>query len=109
MHHDDMEQQELIDGRPVLRGIELRYFLTLTLRAAHGPLMVARLIRSIEEAGFAIEGRPSKTVSDALRWEIRRGRVERVARATYWFRAAPRPTIHRMQKRIRERTQRRIV
>lgn len=104
-----MENHDLHDGSPVLRGIELRYFLTLTLEDARHAMTVAGLIRSVRDSGFAIEGRPSKTVSDALRWEIRRGRVERVARATYRFRLAPRSTLHRMHARIEQRSQRRIV
>ena len=33
------------------------------------------LVRFIDHAGFPIEGRASKVISDALRWEARRGRA----------------------------------
>lgn len=89
-------------GRMELSGIDLRYLLTLILRGAGRPLTVAELIRAVERAGFAVHGRPSKTISDALRWEIARGRVERLGRGVYGFAHAPRPTLHRMRRRIDE-------
>src|SRR5688500_15374352 len=59
-----------------LRGIELRYALTMYL-AQHGPHTVAELIEALTHQGFRILGRPSKAVSDALRWEIAHDRVRR--------------------------------
>jgi hypothetical protein len=61
------------------RGIELRYALTLHL-AQQGPATIAELIDALTYHGFSVGGRPSKAVSDALRWEIGRGRVNRLAR-----------------------------
>lgn len=49
-----------------LRGLELRYALTLFL-FQHGPKTVAELIEALEYQGFDIPGRTSKVVSDALR------------------------------------------
>lgn len=46
-------------------------------------MTVRELLAALEAADLRIGGRPSKTVSDALRWEIRRGRVRRAARSTY--------------------------
>ena len=43
---------------------------------------------------------PSKAVSDALRWEVRRGRVVKVARATYRATDWPRTTTHRIRTRV---------
>jgi hypothetical protein len=54
----------------VLRGTELRYVLTRYLQL-NGPTTVAGLIAALDEWGFAVAGRPSKAISDALRWERR--------------------------------------
>jgi hypothetical protein len=62
-----------------VRGIELRYVLAMYL-AQHGPMTIYKLIDALEHQNFAIPGRPSKAVSDALRWEVRRGRVCRLRR-----------------------------
>ena len=57
-----------METRHQLKGIELRYALTMYL-LQHGPTTVDELIKSLEWQGFEIGGRPSKHVSDALRWE----------------------------------------
>ena len=71
-----------MNTRPGLRGIDLRYALT-TYLFQHGPAAVADLIDGLNRQGFTIAGRASKSVSDALRREIQRGRVRRYARALY--------------------------
>ena len=50
--------------------------------------------------GFAIGGRASKQVSDALRWERRRGRVRRIARGLYGPGYVPRATEYRIHQRV---------
>jgi len=60
--------------------------------ANQGPATVGELIDAVKHQGFSFRGRPSKAVSDALRWEIERGRVHRLRRG--WgspptFRARP--------------------
>lgn len=72
--------------RKVLQGIELRYMLTVNLDI-HGEASIFALIEQLYYQGFSIPGRPSKTVSDALRWEMRRGRVRRLRRGVYGPRA----------------------
>ena len=62
-----------------VRGIELRYLLTTHL-FDHGPATVEELVEALTYQGFDIGGRASKSVSDALRWEIGRGRAIRVRR-----------------------------
>jgi hypothetical protein len=62
-----------------LQGIELRYVLALHL-AVHGPATITELIEALSWHGFCVRGRPSKAVSDALRWEIGRGRARRLHR-----------------------------
>lgn len=82
-----------------LHGIELRYVLTMQL-AVHGPATVTELIDALKWHGFCVRGRPSKAISDALRWEIERGRVRRLARGRYGPRYMPRGTEHRIHQRV---------
>ena len=89
---NDMPQLEL-------RGITLRYALTQYL-AQHGPQTIPELIDALEHQGFSIPGRPSKTVSDALRWEAKHGRVMRMRRGRYKFWDMPRSTEHRVYTRV---------
>jgi hypothetical protein len=96
--------------RKVLAGIELRYVVTMNL-AVHGPATVVEIIELLEYQGFVIAGRASKTVSDALRWEMRRGRVRRIRRGKYGAGQMPRSTEHYIHKRaiaLREEADRRI-
>ena len=83
----------------VLRGSELRYALVRLVELI-GPATVPELIAGLEHWGFAVDGRPSKTVSDALRWERRRGRVSRRGRGLYNAGEMPRGTEHRIIRRV---------
>jgi hypothetical protein len=60
-----------------LRGIELRYALTMHL-SSHRPTSIAELADAPAWHGFAVAGRASKSISDALRWEMGYGRVRRL-------------------------------
>jgi hypothetical protein len=82
-----------------LRGIELRYVLTMNL-FHHGHATIAELVDALTEHGFEVDGRPSKCVSDALRWEIRRGRVRRFGRGLYGPGSMPRSTEYRIHQRV---------
>jgi hypothetical protein len=88
-----------VDTRHELQGIELRYALTMYL-LQHGPTTVGELIEAMEWQGFAIGGRASKQVSDALRWERRRGRVRRLERGLYGPGHVPRATEYRIHQRV---------
>jgi len=81
-----------------LRGIELRYVLTMHL-FRNGHASVAELVHALTAHGFDVDGRPSKLVSDALRWEVRRGRVRRFDRGVYGPGSMPRGTEHRIRER----------
>ena len=83
----------------LLRGIELRYVLTMHL-ALHGPSTIAEMVDALEWHGFCVRGRVSKAVSDALRWELERGRVRRLGRGRYGPRYIPRSTEHRIHQRV---------
>jgi hypothetical protein len=87
-----------MNGPIVLKGIELRYLLTTNL-AVHGPAHVYEMIELLEYQGFVVAGRPAKTVSDALRWEMRRGRVRRLRRGQYGPGEMPRSTEYHIHKR----------
>jgi len=84
----------------VLTGYLLRSFLLLTLRQAGSVLAVADLVAGLEREGYVTRGRPSKAVSDALRWEVARGRVRRLARGVYVVGHLPRQTAWRMRRRL---------
>ncbi|MDF2830357.1 MAG: hypothetical protein K0R01_3640 [Mycobacterium sp.] len=84
-----------------LHGIELRYVLTNYL-ALHGDCTVAELAKALHRLGFGFPGRPSKAISDALRWEVRLGRVQRRGRALYGPGYTPRATEWRIERRVAE-------
>ena len=65
-----------------------------------GPRTVAQLASEVEREGFALSGRPSKTISDALRWEIEHGRVVRLGRASYGPGTMPRQTRRWIEQRV---------
>jgi hypothetical protein len=82
-----------------LRGIELRYALTMHL-ASHGPASVTELADALGWHGFVVAGRASKSISDALRWEMGYGRVRRLRRGLYGPGWMPRGTEHRIYRRV---------
>jgi hypothetical protein len=90
---------------PVLRRTELRYVLTKYL-AVHGESTVDEMVRALERNGFAVVGRPSKVVSDALRAELERGRVYRTGRGLYRLGYLPRGTAWRIDRRVAELVER---
>ncbi len=79
-----------------LWGRGLRFVLVDLLRR-HEELTVAEMVAAVEQAGYPVEGRLSKVISDSLRWELARGRVTRVRRGVYRYRSAPRATIRRIK------------
>ncbi|HEU0190391.1 MAG TPA: hypothetical protein VFR17_03840 [Mycobacterium sp.] len=85
--------------RRCLRGIELRYVLTMQL-FQHGTATIAELIEALAHHGFCVNGRASKAISDALRWERRYGRVYRRGRALYGPAQMPRATEYRIHQRV---------
>jgi hypothetical protein len=58
-----------MDDTMQLRGIELRYVVTMHL-LKHGPASISELAEAVAWQGFAVAGRASKSISDALRWEM---------------------------------------
>jgi len=98
--------QRQLDVRPIwhpaamnLNGIELRYVLTMHL-AHNGRATIAEMVDALFAQGFCVPGRPSKVVSDALRWEVARDRARRLGRALYGPGYIPRGTEHRIHQRV---------
>jgi hypothetical protein len=52
---------------------------------------------TVAAQGYRLPGRASKTISDALRWEVRRGRVVRLGRGRYCYATAPASTARRIR------------
>jgi len=88
------------DGSVRLSGLDLRYLLISHLVEGRGILTVRELAARVESEGFTLRGRATKTVSDALRWEVRRGRVVRHGRGLYGPGSVPRETKSRIRKRV---------
>jgi hypothetical protein len=82
-----------------LRGIELRYVLTMEL-FVHGSATISELLDSLAFHGFGVASPAPRSVSDALRWERGRGRVRRLGRGSYGPGQMPRGTEHRIHKRV---------
>ena len=88
------------DTRPLVRGLMLRSLIVLVLLDRRRPMDLAALTRAIGQSGFAVGGRPGKEIADALRWEVRRGRVVRHARGVYGPGVVAKVTRHRMRARV---------
>jgi hypothetical protein len=84
------------DAPGELRGINLRSWLVLELADSPGSVSVAELVDRVDASGMTVAGRTSKVISDALRWEVRRGRVARLERGRYAIGRLARSTKHRM-------------
>lgn len=79
-----------------LRGRALRFILVDELMR-HQEMTVTEMVTAlVHRAGFDLGGRASKIISDALRWETRRGRVVRIGRGRYRFSHAARSTTRRI-------------
>ncbi|VEG51019.1 Uncharacterised protein [Mycolicibacterium aurum] len=84
--------------RLALRGVELRYVITDHL-FRRGPQSIPDIVDDLHHYGFEVTAPASKTVSDALRWEVRRGRLRRLRRGHYGPGVMPRGTEHRIYAR----------
>ena len=89
----------VVGDRYVLRGTDLRYTLTRLLRLM-GQSSVTELVAALEAWNFSVPGRPTKTVSDALRWEMQHERVWRRGWGRYSAAGMPRGTEHRIVTRV---------
>jgi len=85
-----------------LWGRGLRHFLVSVLANASRPVSVGELVERVAAEPARLSGRPSKVISDALRWEVGRGRVRRERRGVYVFLRAPSSTRRWIERRARE-------
>lgn len=83
-------------GVPSLRGRALRFVLVDELMKRDEMTVAEMVTVLVHRHGFDLGGRASKIISDALRWETRRGRVVRVGRGRYRFSHAARSTTRRI-------------
>ena len=83
-----------------LWGRGLRHFLVAVLADARRPMRVAELAARVADEPAQLNGRPSKVISDALRWEIARDRVRKTARGVYEYATAPRSTLRFIRQRV---------
>lgn len=82
-----------------LRGRPLRRLLTTLLADAARSMTLDELSSACAIRGvWWGDDRPSKVISDALRWEIEWGRVRRVGRGKYEFGGAPPTTLRRIRE-----------
>lgn len=68
-------------------GAEVRPRVLELLEAARGPVRVAEMADALTTEGWTVEGDLNKVISDLLRSDVRWGRVERVCRGVYRWRA----------------------
>jgi len=85
-----------------LAGVMLRYEVCLVLRDAGRPLTISDIVSRIRRDGFEMPVNANKVVSDALRWELRRKRVDRLRRGLYEVGRVPRSSEFRMRRTIEE-------
>jgi hypothetical protein len=90
----------LFDHDGFVRGLDLRSWLAVELHASVGAVSVAELVDRLHTQGLDVDGRASKAISDALRWEVRRRRVRKLARGLYAAGPLARTTLFRMRRRI---------
>ena len=85
-----------VDEAGPLRGRGLRFVLLAEIRRRR-TMTVSAMVTFLAECGYEVNGRPSKEISDALRWEVARGRVVRIRRGVYGYGRTPRTTARRVQ------------
>ena len=78
----------------------VRYALAVHLLDVGGPVTIGGLVAYLETTGLVPGGRPSKVVSDALRWEVARGRVRHPRRGVYAPGRMPRSTEWWLRQRV---------
>lgn len=80
----------------ILHTLELRRYLVARIIERGGATAISTLVEDLADGGFSVAGRESKTISDALRAEVARGRVVRVERGVYAEADIPRSTRYRI-------------
>jgi hypothetical protein len=86
-----------------LSGLGLRYAALLVLYQRFGlTRTMPEMLDDLRSLGVSPAGAPpNKALADALRWEVRRGRVERVAHGRYRLGYLPETTHRRARRAVR--------
>ncbi len=84
----------------VLSGRRLRYAVAVLLHEAQHTVTLDDLAHCLLEGGYGTAGDTRKAISDALRWELRRGRAVRIRRGHYRSRGLARSTLSWMRAQI---------
>ncbi len=80
---------------------ELRYLLVDLIDRAGQPLSIAELAAALDQLGIPVAAPANKTVSDALRRQLVRGRVVRTKRGVYGSGSMPKSTRYYIRNRAR--------
>lgn len=75
-----------------LWGQAIRYPASAELIRSGAPMSVSEPVDRLRYQGFLLPAKPSKVVSDALRWEVRKGRIIKVRRGVHRTGCIPRST-----------------
>lgn len=86
--------------RNKLLGDRVRSAVCVVLHDAKRPMRLPEIALAIQALGVPLGLQPTKTLSDALRWEVRRGRVVRDGRGVYKGGPVPRTTLIYMRRRV---------
>jgi hypothetical protein len=84
----------------VLTGRRLRYAAAVLLHEAQRTVTLDELAERLDAWGCATVGDARKAISDALRWELYRGRAVRVRRGQYRSRGLARSTLRWMRAQV---------
>jgi hypothetical protein len=90
-------------GLTLLSGLELRYAALLVLHQRFGlPRTIPEMLDDLRSLGvWPAVLPPNKALADALRWEVARERVERVAHGRYRLGYLPDTTRRRARRAVR--------
>ena len=84
----------------MLKGRLLRYAVAVLLHDARDTVGLDDLATRLAAWGYATAGEPRKAISDALRWELHRGRAVRVRRGWYRSRGLHPSTLRWMRAQV---------
>ena len=84
----------------VLTGRRLRYAVAVLLHEAERTMTLDELADRLDAWGCATAGDTRKAISDALRWELHRGRAVRVRRGHYRSRRLAPSTLRWMRAQV---------
>jgi len=99
--HNEVDRQAGVDQYPV-SGINLRFVVVAVLIESGRTMTMRELVAAVEGRGFLLPAKRSKAVSDAIRWEVRKGRAVRIGWGLYRVGTIPRSTSWWIRKRALE-------